>query len=316
MPPVNNNPSPAVPDQSWKDRGSGGCLCCGSTTLENEPTLTSLFLSRKAWHGPPELTRIHRCRDCDFRFYERALSDREARNLYEGYRSDDYQQDRSRDEPFYTKRVHAEIMRSEGSEERRAFFRSMLNRAGIGGKFGAVLDYGGADGRLIIDLDADRKAVYDLAGTAALDGIERVASAEPSGEWDLVVCAQTLEHVSEPISVVRQLLQLARPGGHVFLEVPLELWRRIAGPRSGREMLLRQALRRRWLHVVMDIYSTAFRLTVGVVPPFGWIPMREHVNFFSVASIEALARRSGGELVYCSEPGANPIVAVLRRRPS
>lgn len=295
-----------------KNRGSDGCLCCGSPRLESEATLTSLFLSRRAWQGPPEMTRMHHCRDCGFRFYERGLSDAEAASLYARYRSDEYQRERQKDEPFYTKRAHAEIEAHERSESRRRAIESMLTQVGIGA-VGSALDYGGADGRLIADLPATRKAVYDIAATPAIEGVEAIREGELTAEWDLVVCAQTLEHISQPKDLVRRLLALTRPEGHVYLEVPAQQWRDLTLPGSLRDALLRLALRHRWLHIALDVYSTAFRIKAGVLPPFGLVPMREHLNFFSVAALEALATRAGGRVVHCGYDPNGQIVAVVRR---
>ena len=47
------------------------------------------------------------------------------------------------------------------------------------------------------------------------------------------------------------------------------------------------------LLLALDVYSTAFRVKLGVLPPFGFVPMREHVSFFTEASLGALARRVG-----------------------
>lgn len=77
------------------------CLCCRGKNLTAESTLTSLFLSRAAWEGPPEITELLYCNDCGFRTYRRHLSDTEAKKYYSDYRGKRYAAERSRDEFFY-----------------------------------------------------------------------------------------------------------------------------------------------------------------------------------------------------------------------
>ena len=294
-------------------RGADGCLCCGSTKLDAQTTLTSLFLSRRAWGGTPVKTLLYRCLDCGFRFYERGLSDDEVRSLYRRYRTGEYQRERQKDEPFYTKRAHARIEESERSDARRQSFESVLARAGIR-HAETVLDYGGADGRLIAGLPAGRKAVYDIAGTAAVEGVEALTSESPFSEWDLVVCAQTLEHVSDPLEFVRTLLATTRHGGHLYLEVPIQSWRDRSMPGALRDRVLQFALRYRWFHVALDVYSTAFRIKFAILPPFGIVPMREHLNFFSTAALNALAVRAEGKVLHCGqEDTLGAIVAIVQR---
>lgn len=234
-------------------------------------------------------------------------------SLYAQYRSDEYQRERQKDEPFYTKRAHAAVEASERSPERRQAFQKMLGDLGILDGLGSVLDFGGADGRFIADLPAKRKAVYDISGTAAVEGIEHANASALLESWDLVVCAQTLEHISDPMEFVRRLMALARPGGHVYLEVPRQFWKNwtIEGRLRDRTMLL--ALHHRWLHIALDVYSTAFRIKAGVLPPFGLVPMREHLNFFSVSALGEIARGAGGEVVHCDADRLGSIVAIVRR---
>lgn len=299
----------------WRHRGASGCLCCASQRLETQPTLTSLFLSRVAWQGRPELTSIHRCIDCDFRFYDRGLSDDEAAAFYAAYRTDDYLAQRHADEPFYTRRVHAEIERFLHSPARRESLARVLERGGVATPVGSVLDYGGGDGRLISALHANRRAVFDIGGeTAVLAGIEAVSADQLREEWDLVVCAQTLEHVTDPPATVQQLLALTRPGGSMYLEVPNEIWKNATFPGRMRDALLRLAARSRRLFIAADVYSTGFRIKTGVLPPLGFMPMREHLNYFTPRALDALVRRAGGEVMFADFDSLGGIVAVARRR--
>lgn len=294
----------------WLHRGADGCLCCASRRLDSDRTLTSLFLSRTAWVGRPELTSIHRCLECDFRFYDRGLSDAEAAAFYAAYRTSDYLKNRHADEPFYTRKVHAGIEEFLHSPIRRQSLAQALASGGVS-DVDAVLDYGGSDGALISDLTASRKAVFDIGGSEPIAGIERAT--ELREEWDLVICAQTLEHVTDPFATMQELLRLTRPGGAIYLEVPNEIWRRAPSPRFLKNALLRVASKSRWLLIAMDIYSTGFRIKTGVLPPLGFMPMREHLNYFTPQALAALARRAGGEVTFTGFNLTGEIVVVARK---
>jgi len=43
----------------------------------------------------------------------------------------------------------------------------------------------------------------------------------PEGSFDAVICTQVLEHVAEPADVLAELFRVLRPGGRLFITVPL-----------------------------------------------------------------------------------------------
>lgn len=44
------------------------------------------------------------------------------------------------------------------------------------------------------------------------------------GEFDVVLCTEVLEHVPEPIRVIRELARVLKPGGKCILSAPLGSW--------------------------------------------------------------------------------------------
>lgn len=47
-----------------------------------------------------------------------------------------------------------------------------------------------------------------------------LVQSEPTGEYDVVICEQVLEHVIDPDAAVRNLCRLARPGGQILVTTP------------------------------------------------------------------------------------------------
>jgi len=191
---------------------------------------------------------------------------------------------------------------------------TVLGRAGVRPPLGSVLDYGGGDGRLIAPLDATRKAVYDIGAAPPVSGVEALITEPVAPEWDLVICAQTLEHVSDPLGLLRRIVQVTRQQGNIYLEVPRQIWKSLTVRGGLRDSVLRFAQRHRPFHIGLDVYSTAFRVKAGVLPPFGLIPMREHINFFTPAALAAICRRAGAEVLYCGPDMIDSLAAVAQKQ--
>jgi SAM-dependent methyltransferase len=127
-----------------------------------------------------------------------------------------------------------------------------------------VLDYGGGDGRLLAPFVAKGHRCYlvDYVNHPA-PGVERlgstVESIEPGRLFDVVIMSHVLEHVAEPLQLVSLVGDHHSPGGILFVEVPLQLWRR--------------------------------------VPPYR-DPVT-HINFFAPDSLRYLLTRSGYQVLRC-----------------
>jgi SAM-dependent methyltransferase len=89
-----------------------------------------------------------------------------------------------------------------------------------------IFDYGCGQGQSIgrmpnaagWDIGAPAREFARSKGVRIFDAFEEV----PAGEWDIVFCRHVLEHVEQPLEVLRRLLPLLAPGGHLFLVLPRE----------------------------------------------------------------------------------------------
>ena len=264
----------------------------------------------------PQLTHIMFCGNCGLRFFDRGLSTDEAARYYREYRSDKYCAARNRCEPFYTTRIHREISSWLGSPQRRQALADVLSRNGGIGNFNSILDFGGGDGTLIVDLDAEERAVLDPSGTPPVAGVVRISDdASAARQWDLIVCAQVLEHLTDPRLTIGRLGSLLAPGGRLYLEVPDETWdnRTFAG--AFRDRWLAWLLAHPTLLVAGDVISTACRIKLGTLPPFGFIPMREHLQYFTEEALCAIIEACGLDIIRSGRNSVGQIYAVAARLP-
>jgi Methyltransferase domain len=155
------------------------------------------------------------------------------------------------------------------------------------------LDYGGDRGQFIPEGIGTEHYVYELSNAEPAKDVVRLSSVE-GRQFDFVMLAHVLEHCSEP----KQILQLLRPLGHektlFYFEVPYERpsldW---AGKGSWQERYLEALLQAQPLLQLVDLYSTAVRVKLDLIPPLGLQKCSEHLNFFNDRSLQRLLDSAG-----------------------
>ena len=282
----------------YLDRAKQGCLCCGQFDLQAELTPISPYLAFKAWQGAPELIQLFYCKLCDFRFFGRGLTNEEAASYYASYRNEKYCEIRNKYEPFYTYSHHKKLGVWLNSDERKQALVNILKEAGVPEQLNSVLDHGGGTGHLIQWVKASRKAVFDICGDAPVSGVDSISDLSKLGyRWDLLVSAHVLEHVSAPTQLLDDMISRIAKGGYLYLELPYELWRKNSCVPKLREKWLHFIVNKPKLLMLMDVYSTICRVMTGFVPPLGFVPMREHINYFGLQSVKTLLLRKGLRLM-------------------
>ena len=100
------------------------------------------------------------------------------------------------------------------------------------GRVGRALDLGCGDGRLTAELDAEQLTAADVSALALDRARARVAHAtlvelDPDAplpladaSFDLVLCAETVEHVRDIQLLLSEIRRVLRPGGRLALSTP------------------------------------------------------------------------------------------------
>ena len=134
---------------------------------------------------------------------------------------------------------------------------------------GAALDLGCGDGRLTAELEATELVAADVSEVALARARERLPGARivalaadeplplPDNAFDLVLCAETLEHVRDVQLLLSEARRVLRPGGRLAVTTPAH------GRLTGLDVLVR-----------------------GFERPFD--PLSPHVRFLTARSLAGL----------------------------
>lgn len=299
------------------------CPCCGEEPSGRWPALTAPFIAEYALQAPVATCRLLECGSCGLRFFDGRFEEEELRRLYAGYRGEAYFSARHRHEFWYSRR-HNEGTGHDTrilAARKSATERFLLNHLEPG-RLIRVLDYGGDSGQFIPDRVGIEKDVFEVSDASPVPGLRRVTDEQAllPGSYDLVLLNHVLEHAPDPAALLRRVAALLKEGtGVIHVEVPLERYRLRWVPQSPGQALRLARLAShpfclRWL----DFYSTFFRVALGIVPPFGFLKLHEHLNLFDERSLTAACQSTGLEIVAVEsgDRGAGAVVAALARRPA
>lgn len=250
------------------------CVCCGAEDLSATPAILMPFVAHRVFGWAPvridetwglrtveagnaySICNSLTCPRCGMLFLDIRFSDDEMRRLYAGYRGDDYCRLREHYEPGYARR-NAELAEAHGHRgEVEAFLVPHL-----GCVPDSILDWGGDTGRNTPFLgQGPRVDIFDISDAVPVPGARRVdRDSVQSARYDLIVCSQVLEHIPYPRETLMEIRQSLGHRSILYLEVPFEAVMEAHPGQACRH-------KRHW---------------------------HEHVNFFSRASLSALAARSG-----------------------
>jgi SAM-dependent methyltransferase len=263
--------------------------------------LVAPFIAAFVLEGPVQPCRLLECGSCRLRFFSERFTTDELHKLYAEYRGDRYYRIRHRHEPWYTETYNRWIGHdAQRTAARKDSLRAFLHKSGVFGPFEAILDYGGDAGQLIPQELTQHGYVFDLSGVAPVPGVDGIANTRDlrPQAYDLILMSHVLEHVPDPVDLLRHARGLVRESGFLYVEVPLERpWMGFVGRgfamRLYLDLLRRNSVLLRWV----DFYSSAFRVKAGTLPPFGFPKLHEHINCFSVESLSAAVDRSGFDVL-------------------
>ena len=301
------------------------CPCCSSVKLVGYWAVIAPFIRALVQPAHAPLVTMLECNTCGHRFFGYRYTSEEMNRLYGGYRGEHYLRTRHRLEPWYGRKMNDAnldpcLIRAR-QESLRVFLAPFLSSDQ------ALLDIAdlGGDAGQFIPLQLARSAyLIEASEQAPVPGVVRVRDlADLPHDLDLLICAHVLEHVPSPIAFIGAQIESPRirSGCLIYLEVPLE--------RYGISDQLKSKFYARYLRalnriqsalVVIDFLSLLARAYLGRIFPPLIVKMHEHVNFFTMESLQACVESLGLELVAIKQESGSSlsthqgVIRVLARR--
>jgi hypothetical protein len=214
-------------------------------------------------YKPMALIEMQICNSCLFvqtklPFHEDAIN-----RLYVDYREESYNRERIACEPGYA-RMAPDVGHSPVELNTRLTGATRFLKAHIpAAEDFTILDFGGSDGKFMPQLDG-QKYVFEISSVEPVAGVTRIHSEADLGTYSLVQLAHVVEHVVEPLGLVKHVAAKVATGGYLYIETPQEI------SDANRPRLRAGELR-------MDIH--------------------EHINSFCIQSVTRLVESAGLRLV-------------------
>lgn len=205
-------------------RGGAKCIVCNSQECTNSRAHFAPFLVERMFSGENIKTKLVHCKSCDFWFSQYRPNDLEMEKLYSGYRDKKYVKQRQKYEPQYSLQPYIDADHEKRRKEKLAFFlKNKINYKSVH----MLLDYGGDEGQYIPDLfDGAEKYVFEISGNKVRDGVVLLNDIEEvkNKTFDFIMCCQVLEHVSDPMKIIENMVNSLKNDGYLYIEVPNEVF--------------------------------------------------------------------------------------------
>jgi Methyltransferase domain len=221
----------------------------------------------------PLISRIHpvvaavelqSCLNCSFVQSKFPFPQEGIARLYSDYRSDSYNKERCRYEPSYAAVAdHVGHYKEGGLDRISALTKWLENKVSLNGA--SMLDYGGANGQFLPSFQGE-KYVFEISDIAPYQGVTRISDASHLDTYSYIQLSHVLEHVPEPLQMVKSVAAFMAENGYLLIEVPQD-------------------------------HSTDFLKQLQTRGADRNITVHEHINNYCLLSVQKLIEAAGLELV-------------------
>ena len=198
------------------------CIICGENDGAYDRAHFAPFLVDRMFEGKANPTRLMHCRHCGFFYSEYRPDDLEMARLYNNYRDANYDLQRKKYEPDYLSDKYYEDtvvqLRRKGVEEFIGLYTRDI-------EVKTVLHYGGDSGQFIPQIfSRAEKFVYEISSKEPILGVTLLRTTQEIEKikWNVILCMMLLEHVSDPMAVMQELVKNMDKTTLLYIEVPCE----------------------------------------------------------------------------------------------
>ncbi|GGG81488.1 class I SAM-dependent methyltransferase [Edaphobacter dinghuensis] len=204
------------------------------------------------------------CLNCSFVQSKFPFPEEGLARLYADYRSDSYNKERCHYEPYYAAIANQIGQHTErGLDRITALTKWLESRVNL--SEASMLDYGGANGQFLPNVPGE-KYVFEISDIEPYAGVIRIADASQLQTYSYIQLSHVLEHVNEPLIMVRQVAAFLAKDGYLLIEVPQD---------SSSDFLKR-------------LQTGDLNCDVGV---------HEHINNYCELSVQKLIEAAGLQLI-------------------
>jgi len=226
-------------------------------------------------------TKLIICSECTGAAFSVTYDDIQMNNLYSGYREENYTNLRKKWENWYTQGYNSGHEDESFISQRKLKIKEFVTECGVT-DVKSVLDIGGDRGQYIPNFESlERMFVLEKSNRLLAQDVVRIEKLDEIENVDLVIYAHILEHVNDPLKEIRDLLNISK---YIYIEIPYG----VPAPSKFRKSSLFQLLvlgvscfPKLWSKLSMP---AAGRLGSSLI-----LRQSEHLNFFTVKSIQTLA---------------------------
>jgi hypothetical protein len=221
----------------------------------------------------PLISRVHpivaavelqSCLNCSFLQTKFPFTEEGIARLYSDYRSASYNKERSSYEPSYAAVAdHVGQYRQGGLDRVNALTKWLEGKVSLHGA--SMLDYGGANGQFLPSFPG-KKYVFEISDITPHQGVTRISDSSLLNTYSYIQLAHVLEHVTEPLQMVKCVAAYLADNGYLLIEVPQD-------------------------------HSTAFLKQLQTRGADRNITVHEHINNYCALSVQKLIEAAGLELI-------------------
>ena len=160
------------------------------------------------------------CNNCKFYCSAIRFEDKEISKIYKNYRGYDYNRLRVEIEGEWYEKLIGTFTSQEAIDLRLQGVSSIISKNINIDSIHTVLDYGGGSGHFIPkEFFNKEKHVYDVSNSVLCPGIKRY-NKDRQIDFNYIQCCHVLEHVTDPVLFLEEMLGFANTETYIYVEVP------------------------------------------------------------------------------------------------